>query len=126
MARDDRLPPPGRTDCRDPETSSIRVQQIRQRMAVLSDAFRASYLDWFDRLRAQALDDVDVSAILDAAVAELKILEARYRSGEIAEAALAYGREQIRGLLQRVTTQASLLAATKNRVRHLITDSFQP
>jgi hypothetical protein len=126
MGPDNRLPPPGRTEYRDPDTSSIRVQQIRQRMAVLSDAFRASYLDWFGRLRAQALDDVDVPAILDAAVGELKFLEVRYRSGQIAEAALAYGREQIRGLLQRVTTQASVSAATKNRVRHVITDSFQP
>ena len=96
MGPDDRLPPPGRTEYQDPDTSSIRVQQIRQRMAVLSDAFRASYLDWFARLHAQALDDVDVSAIPDAAVGELKILEVRYRSGQIAEAALAYGREQIR------------------------------
>ena len=96
MAPDDAWPPPGRTDCQDPETSSSRVRQIRHRMAVLSDAFRASYLDWFGRLRAQALDDVDVPAILDAAVGELKFLEVRYRSGQIAEAALAYGREQIR------------------------------
>jgi hypothetical protein len=126
MAPDDRLPPPGRTDYRGPETSSVRVRQIRQRMAVLSDAFRASYLEWFGCLRAQALDDVDVPIILEAAVAELKVMEARYRSGQIVEAALAYGREQIRGLLERVTTQASLSAATKSRVRHLLTDSFQP
>ena len=126
MAPDDRWPPPRRTDYQDPETSSSRVRQIRHRMAVLSDAFRASYLEWFGRLRGQALNDMDVPVIVDAAVAELKLLEIRYGSGQIAEAALAYGREQIRGLLERVTTQPSLSAARKTRVRHLITDSFQP
>ena len=124
MAPGDRLPP--FEGHRDPEASSTRVRQIRQRMAVLSDAFRVSYLQWFGRLRAHALEDVEVPVILDAAVAELEILEVRYRSGQIVEAALAYGREQIRGLLVRVATQACLSAATKSRVRHLITDSFQP
>jgi SAM-dependent methyltransferase len=123
---DDRVPPPGRTDYRDPGTSSTRVRQIRQRMAVLSDPFRASYLEWFRCLRAQALDDRDVPSILDAAVAELEALQVRHRSGGIAEAGLAYGREQIRGLLEQVVTQDSVSATTKNRIRHLITDSFQP
>ena len=126
MAPDETLLPPEHTDYRDPEISSIRVRQIRQRMAVLSDTFRASYLEWFVRLRAHALEDVDVPIILEAAAAELKVMEARYRSGQIVEAALAYGREQIRGLLERVARQASLSAATKSLVRHLITDSFQP
>jgi Methyltransferase domain len=126
MAPHDTVLPPEHTDYRDLEISSIRVRQIRQRMAVLSDTFRASYLEWFGRLRAHALDDVDVPIILEAAAAELKVMEARYRSGQIVEAALAYGREQIRGLLERVARQAPLSAATKSLVRHLITDSFQP
>jgi SAM-dependent methyltransferase len=95
-------------------------------MAVLTDPFRASYLKWFKRLRAQALDDKDVPSILDAAVAELEVLQVRHRSGGIAEAGLAYGREQIRGLLEQVVTQDSVSTTTKNRIRHLITDSFQP
>ena len=125
MAPHDTVLPPEHTDYRDPEISSIRVRQIRQRMAVLSDTFRASYLEWFGRLRAHALDDVDVPIILEAAAAELKVMEAQYRSGQIVEAALAYGREQIRGLLERVTRQAPLSAATKSLVRHLITDSLR-
>jgi SAM-dependent methyltransferase len=126
MAPDDRLPPPGRMDYQDLGTSSTRVRQIRQRMAVLSDTFRASYLEWFRCLRAQALNEADVPAMLDAAVAELEALQVRYRSGRITEAGLAYGREQIRGLLERVITQPSVSAAAKSRVRHLITDFFQP
>jgi SAM-dependent methyltransferase len=126
MVPDARLPPLGRTDYEDAGASSTRVRQIRQRMAVLSDAFRASYLEWFRSLCAQALNETDVPAILDAAVAELEALQVRHRSGGIAEAGLAYGREQIRGLLERVITQPSVSAATKSRVRHLIIDLFQP
>ena len=126
MTRDDRIPPPGRTDYQFPVTSSTRLQQIRQRMAVLSDSFRASYLEWFRRLRAQDLNDRDVPVILDLSVAELEALQGRHRCGQITEAGLAYGREQIRGLLERVVTQAAVSAATKSRVRHLIIDSFQP
>ncbi len=122
---DDRVPS-GRTDHWDPGTSSPRAKQIRQRMAVLSGSFRASYLEWFKCLRAQALDDKDVPAILDAAVAELESLRVRHRSGGITEAGLAYGRYQIRDLLERVITQYSVSATTKNRIRHLIIDSFQP
>jgi SAM-dependent methyltransferase len=122
---DDRVPPLGRTDHRDPGTSSPRAKQIRQRAAVLSDSFRASYLEWFRRLRAQALDDKDVPVILDAAVAELEDLQVRHRSGAITEAGLAYGREQIRGLLDRLIQQYSVSGTVKRRVRHLITDSFQ-
>jgi predicted O-methyltransferase YrrM len=95
-------------------------------MAVLSDPFRASYLRWFQDLRAQAVHDRDVPVIRDAAVAELDALQTRYHSGRITEAGLAYGREQIRGLLERVITQDALSADMKIELRHLITDSFQP
>jgi hypothetical protein len=121
---DDRLPP-DRTDNRDPGTSSSRVEWIRQRVAVLSDSFRASYLEWFRCLRAQALDDKDVPAILNAAVAELEGLKVRHRSGGITEAGLAYGREQIRYLLEQVILQYSVSATTKNRIHRMIIDSFQ-
>jgi hypothetical protein len=117
MAPEDRTAPPGRTN---------RVRDIRQQMAVLSEPFRASYLDWFRAMRADDLDDVDVPTILDAAVTELETLQVSHRSGRISEAGLAYGREQIRGLLERVLTQGSVSAVTKGRVRHLITDRFQP
>ena len=66
-----------------------------------------------------------MAAILDAAVAELAGLQARYRGGGITEAGLAYGREQIRDLLERVTRQHAVAAATKRQIRQLITDSFQ-
>ncbi|MDQ4103190.1 MAG: class I SAM-dependent methyltransferase [Actinomycetota bacterium] len=123
---DDRVPPSDlSTDNRDPETSSPRAKWIRQRVAVLSESFRASYLAWFRCLRAQALDDKDVPAILDAAVAELEGLKARHCSGGITEAGLAYGREQIRYLLELVIMQDSVSASTKSRIRHLIIDSFQ-
>jgi predicted O-methyltransferase YrrM len=121
---DDRVPAPDRTDNRDPGTSSPRVQWIRQRVAVLSESFRASYLAWFSCLRAQVLDDKDVPEILDAAVAELERLQAQHRCGEITEAGLAYGREQIRYLLELVSTQCSVSAATKSWVCHLVIDSF--
>jgi SAM-dependent methyltransferase len=122
---DDRVPPPDRTDKGDLEITSPRAQWIRQRVAVLSESFRTSYLAWFRCLRAQALNDKDVLAILDAAVAELEGLEARHCSGGITEAGLAYGREQIRYLLELVITQDSVSATTKSRIRHLIIDSFQ-
>jgi predicted O-methyltransferase YrrM len=69
---------------------------------------------------------VDVPAILDAAVAELSALQARHRSGRISAAGLAYGREQIRGLLEQIVTQGSVSVATQSRVRRLVTDRFQP
>jgi predicted O-methyltransferase YrrM len=116
---------PGRTEDREPGRSSSRAEQIRQRMVVLSDRFRASYLEWFQRLRDQASDDQDVPTILDAAVAELDGLQIRHASGDITEAGLAYGREQIRGLLARVLTQTSVGEAMKRRVRQLINESFQ-
>ena len=126
MAPEDRSASRGRVNQEDQGTSSSRVRQIRQRMAVLSEPFRACYLDWFTALRADRLHDVDVPAILDAAVAELESLHSRHRSGRISEAGLAYGREQIRDLLERVATQGCVSVATKSRVRHLITDRFQP
>jgi Methyltransferase domain len=122
----DRLSPSREAAHRDAGALPIRAQQIRQRMAVLSDPFRASYLRWFKDLRAQAVNDKDVPVIRDAAVAELDALQIRYRSGRITEAGLAYGREQIRGLLERVITQDSLSADMKIELRHLVTDSFQP
>lgn len=121
---DDRVPPPDCTDNRDPGAMLPRVQWIRQRVAVLSESFCALYLAWFRCLRAQALDDGDVPAILDAAVAELEGLKARHCSGEITEAGFAYGRGQIRDLLELVLTQYSVSAATKSRIRHLIIESF--
>ncbi|MDQ3905785.1 MAG: class I SAM-dependent methyltransferase, partial [Actinomycetota bacterium] len=122
---DDRVPPPDRPDNRDPGMMLPRAQWIRQRVAVLSESFRASYLIWFRCLGAQALDDKDVPAILDAALAELEGLKARHRSGEITEAGFAYGREQIRYLLELMLTQYSVSATTKSRIHHLIIDSFQ-
>ncbi|MFC5951977.1 class I SAM-dependent methyltransferase [Pseudonocardia lutea] len=95
-------------------------------MAVLSEPFRASYLEWFRTMRTGDLDDVDVPVMLDAAVTELETLQVGHRSGRIGEAGLAYGREQIRGLLEQVTTQGSVSAVTKNRVGRLIMDRFQP
>jgi len=121
MATADECPPP----LRDSAKSSPRAGQIRQRVAVLSDSFRALYLEWFARLGARDFDEGDVAAILDAAVAELAGLQARYRGGGITEAGLAYGREQIRDLLERVTRQHAVAAATKRQIRQLITDSFQ-
>lgn len=126
MTFDDRLPPLVDANLRAPAASATRVAQIRQQMGVLSDPFRASYLHWFSRSRAQAVDDTDVPVIRDAAVAELEALERRHGSGEITEAGLAYGRDQIRGLLRRVISQASVTASTKTELRHMITDYFQP
>ncbi len=117
---DERRPP-----LRDSAKSSSRADQIRQRVAVLSDSFRALYLECFARLGAQDFDEGDVAAIRDAAVAELAGLQARYRGGGITEAGLAYGREQIRDLLERVIRQHAVAATTKRQIRHLITDSFQ-
>jgi hypothetical protein len=59
------------------------------------------------------------------AVAELAGLQVRYRGGGITEAGLAYGREQIRDLLERVIRQHAVTATTKRQIRHLITDSFE-
>jgi predicted O-methyltransferase YrrM len=126
MLPGDQLSPSAGAAHRNPVALPTRVEQIRQRMAVLSDAFQASYLRWFKDLRAQAVHDTDVPAIRDAAVVELEALQIRYRSGRITEAGLAYGREQIRGLLERVITQGSLSTAAKTELRHLIIDSFQP
>lgn len=58
---------------------------------MLSEPFLACYLDWFAMLRADRLDEVEVPALLDAAVAELEALHARYHNGRISEAGLAYG-----------------------------------
>lgn len=126
MDANDDAPSPGQLDHVETSTPAARVQGIRQRMAVLGDPFRAFYLEWFRRLRAEALDDAGVQPIIDAAVAEMAALQVRYRSGQITEPGLAYGREQIRGLLERVNTQPLVAADTKDQVRHLITDSFQP
>jgi SAM-dependent methyltransferase len=115
----------GGTDDRRRTTSPHRADQIRQAVAVLSDSFRTSYLEWFARLGAQDLGEEDVTAILDAAVAELNGMQVRCRSGEITEAGLAYGREQIRDLLERVTRQHAVAEATKDHIGHLIIDSFQ-
>jgi predicted O-methyltransferase YrrM len=95
-------------------------------MAVLSDPFRASYLDWFRRLRAQGVDETEVPAIRNAAIAELEALQRRHGSGAITEAGLAYGREQIRGLLEQVISQGSVSTGTKTELRHVIVDFFQP
>ena len=114
---DERLP----SLCDSAESSS-RADQIRQRVAVLSDSFRALFLEWFARLGAQDFDEGDAAAILDAAVAELAGLQARYRGGGITEAGLAYGREQIRDLLERVIRQHAVAVTTKRQIRHLITD----
>jgi len=48
-------------------------------------------LDWLAMLRADRLDEVEVPALLDAAVAELEALHARCHNGRISEAGLAYG-----------------------------------
>ncbi|MFR9801477.1 class I SAM-dependent methyltransferase [Pseudonocardia sp. RS010] len=117
---------PGCTGQEERTGSSDRVRAIRRRMAVLSEPFRASYLDWFRAMRTAGLADEDVPSIVDAAVAEIETLEAAHRSGRIGQAGLAYGREQIRGLLERVVAQGAVSAASTNRVRHLITDRFQP
>lgn len=116
---------PGHLDPVETSTSAARVREIRQRMAVLSEPFRASYLDWFKRLGAEAVDDADVQPMLDAAVAEMETLQARYRAGHIGEPGLAYGREQIRGLLERATAQPLVTVETKRQVGHLITGVFQ-
>lgn len=121
-----RSEPPGPVNHEGQGTSSSRVEQIRQRMAVLSEPFRASYLGWYTALRADSVDDAEVPAIMHAAEVELDALQVRHRSGRICEAGLAYGREQIRGLLERVVTQGSVSGAMKSRVWHLITDRFQP
>ena len=92
---------------------------------MLSSSFRTLYLEWFARLSAQDFDEGDVAAILDAAEAELAGLQARYRGGGITEAGLAYGREQIRDLLERVIRQHAVTATTKRQIRHLITGSFE-
>jgi SAM-dependent methyltransferase len=126
MTLDDPVPPVTDTDNGKPAASPTRVEQIRQRMAVLSEPFRAAYLEWFRMLRIQGVYDTDMPAIRDAALSELESLQSRYRSGEIIEAGFAYGREQIRGLLERVTTQGSVSAAGKVNLRHLITDFLQP
>jgi hypothetical protein len=114
-----------RPPLRDSAKSSSRADQIRQRVAVLSSSFRTLYLEWFARLSAQDFDEGDVAAILDAAAAELAGLQVRYRGGGITEAGLAYGREQIRDLLERVIRQHAVTATTKRQIRHLITDSFE-
>src|SRR4051794_16081635 len=126
MLPGDQLSPSAGAAHRNPVALPTRVEQIRQRMAVLSDAFQASYLRWFKDLRAQTVDDTDVPAIRDAAVAELEALQIRYRSGRITEAGLAYGREQIRGLLGRGITPGSFFPAAETELCPLITDSFPP
>ena len=119
-AADEHRPP-----LRDSAKSSSRADQIRQRVAVSSSSFRTLYLEWFARLSARDFDEGDVAAILDAAAAELAGLQMRYRGGGITEAGLAYGREQIRDLLERVIRQHAVTATTKRQIRHLITDSFE-
>jgi SAM-dependent methyltransferase len=127
MALADRPSPPGLgTGAPQPATARERVDDIRQRMAVLSEPFRAQYLEWFGRLRAQAVDDTEMPAIRDAAVGELADLQERYRAGRIPEAGFAYGREQIRGLLERVISQRSTSTTTRTELRRLVTDSLQP
>ncbi|MCZ2826098.1 class I SAM-dependent methyltransferase [Modestobacter sp. VKM Ac-2981] len=95
-------------------------------MAVLSEPFQAQYLEWFRRLRLQAVDDTEVPAIRDAAVGELAALQDRYRADRISEAGFAYGREQIRGLLERVIGQRAMSTTTKTELRRLVAASLQP
>lgn len=123
---DDPTPLEASPDGPQPMAARERVNRIRQQMAVLSEPFREQYLTWFIRLRAQAVDDTEVPAIRKAADAEMAHLESRYRSGSIPEAGLAYGREQIRGLLERVITQELVSVTSKSDIRRLITDSCQP
>jgi SAM-dependent methyltransferase len=126
MAGDgDRPQSSGGADHRRQGASTRRADQIRERVAVLSDSFRTCYLGWFARLGGQGVGEEDVAVILDAAVAELTEMQVRCRSGEITEAGLAYGREQIRGLLDRLARQPMVAEATKDRIRHLMIDSFQ-
>jgi SAM-dependent methyltransferase len=82
------------------------------------------YLQWFTRLNAQGIEERDVEAILSASNVELADLQERHDRGKITEAGLAYGREQIRNLLERVTEQHAVTLNTKNRIRHLIVDSY--
>src|SRR4051794_41781254 len=88
MLPGDQLSPSAGAAHRNPVALPTRVEQIRQRMAVLSDAFQASYLRWFKDLRAQAVHDTDVPAIRDAAVVGLEALQIRDRSGRKTEAGL--------------------------------------
>src|SRR4051794_19934821 len=119
MLPGDQLSPSAGAAHRNPVALPTRVEQIRQRMAVLSDAFQASYLRWFKDLRAQAVHDTDVPAIRDAAVAELEALQIRYRSGRITEAGLGDGRGQIRGFVERGVTPGFFSTTPENELRPL-------
>ena len=121
---DDSIDRPGECGRRDrPRTSSARAAQIRKKVAVLSDRFRDSYLDCFKRLQDRDLDEREVPAILSAVTTELEGLRYRYQAGRITEAGLAYGRTQIRDLLERMIGGCELADGTRRDIDRLIVDS---
>jgi len=101
-------------------SSSPRAAQIRKQLAVLSDRFRHTYLDCFQRLRLRVLGESEVPAILRAVTAELEDLRLRHRAGQITEAGLAYGRTQIRDLLKRIIDGCELTTQTKEEIDRLV------
>ncbi len=105
-----------------PHTSSARATQIRQRLAVLNDRFRSSYLDYFQRLQERTLDEQEVPAIVSDVTAELEDLRLRYQAGQVTEAGLAYGRTQIRDLLQRLIDGCELTTQTRRTIDRLVVD----
>ena len=107
-----------------PHTSSARATQIRQQLAVLSDRFRSSYLDCFQRLQERTLDEQEVPAIVGDVTAELEDLGLRYQAGQITEAGLAYGRTQIRDLLKRLVDGCELTTQTRRTIDRLVVDSL--
>ena len=107
-----------------PHTSSARATQIRQQLAVLSDRFRSSYLDCFQRLQERTLDEQEVPAIVGDVTAELEDLGLRYQAGQITEAGLAYGRTQIRDLLKRLVDGCELTTQTQRTIDRLVVDSL--
>jgi SAM-dependent methyltransferase len=107
-----------------PVTSSVRAAQIRKQVAVLGARFRHSYLECFQRLQDRDLDEQDVAAMLSAVTTELEGLRVRYQAGRVTEAGLAYGRAQIRDLLERLIDGCELAAGMQREIYHLIVDSF--
>jgi SAM-dependent methyltransferase len=107
-----------------PQTASARATQIRKQLTVLSDGFRNSYLDYFQRLQARVLDESEVPTILSDVAVELEDLQLRHRTGQITDAGLAYGRTQIRDLLNRLVDGSELTTRTKGAIDRLVMDSI--
>jgi SAM-dependent methyltransferase len=101
-----------------------RVAMVRHHVTVLSQDFRAQYLDWFIALGGGRVDGVEATRILNGANGELQQLGLRHSTGQISAAELAMGRHRIRDLLDGVLRQEGMAPDIRGQIRHFMVDNI--